>query len=471
MRNDLSNVANWKKKFERWSPKRREAFLKSLSPRAALALRYYSDFWLREKQIVEGDDWRVYLIKAGRGFGKTKAGACWMKKCVLNHEPINGRHDLYAMCGPTHPDIVKVMVPALLNEFSPDERRKISWNKTEGTLTFPNGAIIYCYSSETEIRGPNISKAWVDELAKWWQADEQYEIFKYAVRIGTPQILITTTPKKIIRTIKDLIAKHLTDPDKYVIVEGSSFENTALPEAYREELEEMRSRGKKFRQEAMGEMLDDAEDSIWPEKNIADYRVPAKLDAEYGTNIKSKLNLPDDVQLIKIVIGLDPAGTSNPDSDETGIIVSGIDDKGHGYVLEDASGRYSPDGWATQAVKLYHDYQANYIVAEKNFGGDMVEHTIKTIDPHVATKVVRASHGKLLRAEPVAAKYAKGMVHHVGAAKRFEKLEDQMTVFTGAPSTNKKKDDRLDAMVWSLTDLLIHPTFVQRSFLNLPNFG
>lgn len=468
--NKSFNPMHWKSRFFSWSKKKQSDFIQSLPPAAALSLRYCSDFWLRDKQIVDRDDWRVYVIKAGRGFGKTKAGACWMKKCIENHEPVSGRHDLYAMCGPTHADVVKVMVPALMNEFGPDERRKIQWNKTEGTLMFPNGAIVYCYSSETEIRGPNIAKAWVDELAKWWNADEQYEIFKYAVRIGEPQILITTTPKKNIKTLRQLISKNLEDPAKYVIVEGSSFENTALPEAYRQELEDMRNRGQKFRQEALGELISDTEDALWSETNISDNRVQSNPDA-FNEQTGHKINLPKDVELVRIVVAIDPAGTANPDSDETGIVVAAIDGKGHGYLLDDASGRYSPDGWATKAVQLYHDYQANIIIAEKNFGGDMVENTIHTIDPQCPIKLVRASHGKVVRADPVSSKYANGMVHHVGSAKRFERLEDQMCVFTGAPSTNKRKDDRLDAMVWAFTDLLISPIFVPRSFINLPNFG
>lgn len=460
----IFNPMDYKIRFLNWSEPRQRSFLKSLSPHAALVLKYTSDFWLRDKQIVDGDDWRFYIIKAGRGFGKTKAGACWMKKCILKHQPADGRHDIYAMCGPTHKDVVQVMVPALMNEFDPTTRKKIKWNKTDGVLEFPNGAIVYCYSSETEIRGPNISKCWCDELAKWWQPDEQFETMRYAVRIGQPQILITTTPKKSLKTLRALVNKNLEDPERYVIVEGSSYENTSLPDSYREELDSLKGT-RKYRQEALGELLNDSEDALWSETNLSDNRVPAINPSPDGTN------LPQDIQLIKIVVAVDPAGTSNPDSDETGIIVAGISQDAQGYILEDASGRYSPDGWASIAIKLYHKYRANWILAEKNFGGDMVEHTLKTIDPHIAFKAIHASHGKAVRAEPVAAKYAQNKVHHVGSAKRFEKLEDQMTVFTGAPSTTKRKDDRLDALVWALTELMITANIVNRSFINLPNFG
>ena len=460
-----NNPMAFKKRFFEWSTRRQKAFFESLTPQAALALKYTSDFWLRDKQIVNEEDWLYWIIKSGRGFGKTKAGACWMKKCILKHQAVGGRHDLYAMVGPTHKDVVQVMVPALLAEFPPTERKKIQWNKTEGVLIFPNGAIVYCYSSETEIRGPNISKCWCDELAKWWNPDEQFETMEYAVRLGDPQILITTTPKKTIKTLRRLIAKTLEDPEQYRLIEGDAFENTFLPDSYRARLEEMRGT-RKFRQEALGEMLDDSEDAIFSEISISNNRIQSapKID-------DSRTNLPKEVELIRIVVAVDPAGTANPDSDETGIVVAGVDAKGHAYVMEDASGRYSPDGWATKTVQLYHEYQANYIVAEKNFGGDMVEHTLKTIDPHIAFKAIRASHGKMVRAEPVAAKYTQNFVHHVGSAKRFEKLEDQMTVFTGAPSTNKRKDDRLDALVWALTELLISPVYVARSFINLPTFG
>ena len=215
---------SYKKKFFGWTKKKRELFIKSLSPKAALELRYCSDFWLRDKQIVNGDDWTTYLIMAGRGFGKTKAGAAWIKKCVENHKPINGRNDLYAICGPTHKDITQVMVPAIMAEFPPDQRPE--FKSTVGELVFKNGAIAYCYSSETEIRGPNIQKAWVDELAKWWQPDEQFDTLKYAVRVGNPQILITTTPKKHIKTLRKLISQSLDESNKIIIVEGTSSENT-----------------------------------------------------------------------------------------------------------------------------------------------------------------------------------------------------------------------------------------------------
>ena len=459
-----NNPMAYRKRFFNWPKKKQAEFLKELPAAAATQLRYCSDFWLRDKQIVQDGEWRFWIIKAGRGFGKTKAGACWMKKCIVNHQTIDGRDDMYAIVGPTHKDVTQVMIPALLNEFPPSDRAKIQWNKTDGVIRFPNGAIIYSYSSETEIRGPNISKAWCDELAKWWNPDEQFDTLRYAVRIGTPQILVTTTPKKTIKTIRALLAKALEEPDKYVVVEGQSFENTYLPESYRQDLESLRGT-RKFRQEALGELLDDSEDTLFPEKVISENRVPARPISD------KKINLPQDVELIRIVVAVDPAGTTHPDSDETGIVVAGIDSKFHAYVLEDASGRYSPDGWASKAIQLYHDYQANWLLAEKNFGGDMVEHTLKTIDHHVAFKALNASRGKMIRAEPIAAKYAQGLVHHVGLAKRFDKLEDQMCYFTGAPSTDKHKDDRLDALVWALTELLITMQPVNRHFINLPNFG
>jgi predicted phage terminase large subunit-like protein len=461
-----TNPLHYKKQFFSWHKNKQFTFLKELGPKAAQQLKYTSDFWLRDKQVVQDGDWRFWIIKAGRGFGKTKAGACWMKKCILNHEQIDGRDDVYAICGPTHKDTTQVMVPALLNEFPPGERKNIQWNKTDGVIKFPNGATIYTYSSETEIRGPNISKCWVDELAKWWKPDEQFELLRYAVRIGTPQIVVTTTPKKTIRTIRSLVADSMNFPDKYVLVEGDSFENTYLPESYREDLESMRGT-RRFRQEALGELLDDGEDTLFPENCFNETRLQSAPLTEDGPRV----NLPIGVELIKIVVSIDPAGSSHPDSDETGIIVAGVDAQMHAYILEDASGRYSPEQWSRKAIKLYDDYQANYIVAETNFGKDMVNHCIKTVDPNVPFRAVTASRGKMVRAEPVAAKYTQNFVHHVGSPKRFEKLEDQMMVFTGAPSTDRRKDDRLDAMVWALTDLLITGKPVYRNISFLPNFG
>ena len=440
-----------------------------MTPKAAAQLRYTSDFWLRDNQIIhdrfqtgtnKGLYWRYYLIRAGRGFGKTKAGACWIKKCVSNGATA------IAICGPTHRDVSQVMVPAIQAEYPPGE--KPEYFESRGEIRFKSGAVAYCYSSETEIRGPNVEKCWCDEIAKWPTPDESLDTLGNAVRIGNPQILITTTPNRKIKILRKLQNDSLVPDSNVVLICGNTFDNAAnLSPSYLADLEGRYKGSRLYRQEILGELLDDTEDALWSLKTIHDNRLTG-----------DPLQLSED--LTRICVAVDPAGSNNPDSDETGIIVAGVRmvesklgnsivRELHGYVLEDASGRYSPDGWAKKVHSLYVKYGANQVVAEKNFGGDMVRATLLTVDPHMPITLVTASHGKAVRADPISAKYNQNVVHHVGV---FNKLEDQMTMFTGGASTVRHKDDRLDAMVWALSYLMIGIKQAYRGGLhNLPNFS
>jgi predicted phage terminase large subunit-like protein len=223
------------------------------------------------------------------------------------------------------------------------------------------------------------------------------------------------------------------------VTRGSTYENQAnLAPAFIEQIIKRYEGTRLGRQEINAEILDDVPGALWTAEDIERTRLQRGMH-------------PD---LVRVVVAIDPAVTSGEDADETGIIVAGRDARGHGYVLSDQSGRYLPPEWAHRAISLYRMHQADRIVAEVNNGGEMVEHTLRMIDPAVSVKTVHASRGKVVRAEPVAALYEQGRVHHVGG---FPQLEDQMCAFT--TDLDRKSlgysPDRCDALVWALSDLLV----------------
>jgi predicted phage terminase large subunit-like protein len=454
--------------FHQLSIDQKIAFIKKLSPSAVKKFRYETDIMLRDKQIVPKDyAGRYYIALAGRGWGKTKMGAHWIKTKV--YEQTSKKAKL-AIVAPNYKDLEEVMVPAILDEFPPEHKPTyVAGNKAK--IVCHNGVEILCFTSEQEIRGGNFVAVWCDELAKWCssipeKAQERFEVLNYACRKGKAQFLITTTPKPWEMFFK--WEERFNKGDKNVhIVTGTMNDNEFLSESAKQALYDEYSGTRSGRQELEGILLREVEGALWTYDIIKETRVP-RDPAEQILNLplfaKDRLNNPLE-WLIKIVVAIDPAGSTSAQSDETGIMVCGLSNKGHAYVLSDASGRYTPHQWSTKAVELYKLYKANCVVVEKNFGGDMVSHTLKTVDPHLPIKVNTASKGKSVRAEPIAAKYTAKMVHHVG---EFKKLEQQMTTFNG---DGTKHDDKVDALVWALDELMIQSAYVNRTFINLPNFG
>jgi phage terminase large subunit-like protein len=295
-------------------------------------------------------------------------------------------------------------------------------------VTWPNGAIATTYSADEPdlLRGPQHDSAVCDELAAWQYPDETWSNLQFGLRLGDkPQSLVTTTPRPI-KLLSQLIAMPTT-----VVTRGSTFDNEAnLPASA---LAEFRARyeGTRIgRQELHGEILDDVPGSCWSRPMIDGARVA---------------RAPD---LSRVVVAIDPAVTSGTDSDETGIVVAGKGTDGQYYVLADRSCRMSPHGWATRAVTAFGEFGADRIVAETNNGGEMVELTIRTVNNSISYTGVHASRGKRVRAEPIAALYEQGKVHHVGS---LPELEDQMCSFL--PEGNDGSPDRVDALVWGLTFL------------------
>lgn len=399
------------------------------------ALEYvWRGFSARPKQLAPPGDWLIWLILAGRGFGKTKTGAEWIREQV---GPRHVRSTLrIALVGRTAADIRDVMVDGEsgILAISPPWNRP-EWQPSKRRLMWPNGARATTYSADEpkQMRGPQYHIAWCDELCAW-----RYEDAWTQLRLGNrlpnvrTRFVVTTTP-----TPTDLL-KSLMAEETTVLTRGSTFENTSnLSPQYITTIRREYEGTRLGRQELYAEVLDDTPGALWTRKMI---------DEAFLRKVDKKI-------LTRIVVAIDPSVSSADGSAETGIVVVGVDDNEHGYVLEDLSDVYSPNRWAEVAVEAYHRWDADRIVAEVNQGGDLVETTIRSVDNNVAYRAVHASKGKYARAEPVAALYEQHRVHHVGA---FSKLESQQCTYV--PGVSKKSPDRLDAAVWGLTDLMLDVT-------------
>jgi phage terminase large subunit-like protein len=405
-------------------PEDRNRLLDEVTPPLAEALKYDWEFWARDNQLPPAGAWQNWVLCAGRGFGKTRSGAEWIRA-----EATRGGRRRLALVAPTAADARDVMVEGesgILAVSPPGERPLYEPSKRR--LTWPNGAMATVYSADEpeRLRGPQHDGAWCDELASWRFVDAAWANLQFGLRLGqNPQVVVTTTPKPL-KIIKDIMSLSTT-----VVTRGSTFENRGnLAESFIEAVRGRYEGTRLGRQELYAEILEDAEGALWKRDELEDHRVRAAP------------------ELKRIVVACDPAATSGEEANETGIVVAGVSRDGQGYVLDDRTTRASPLKWAEAAVTAYHLFKADRLIAETNQGGEMVKSTIGTVDPKVAYKGIHATRGKLTRAEPVAALYEQGKVHHVGA---FPDLEDQLCQWTpGSPSP-----DRLDALVWALTELML----------------
>jgi phage terminase large subunit-like protein len=395
--------------------------------RAALA--YDWKFWARPNQLPPPGDWRVWLLLAGRGFGKSRTGAEWVKDQVDA-----GKCARVALVAPTAADARDVMVEGesgLLSVCPPWNHP--TYNSSLRRVTWPNGAIATLYSADEpeRLRGPQHDGAWVDELGSW-RYPEAWDMLMFGLRLGNdPRVVVTTTPRPI-PIIKQLVAdKHCT------VTRGSTYDNllNLAPDFVRQIV--ARYEGTRLgRQELMAEILEDVPGALWTLPGIEALRVPQAP------------------ELVRVVVAIDPAATNTEDSDETGIVVAGRGRDGQGYVLADLSLKASPDGWGRRAATAYQEFAADRVVYEANQGGDMVKFTLRTVDPRLPLRDVHASRGKRTRAEPIAALYEQGRIHHVGIHR---KLEDQMCSWN-PDDARMDSPDRVDALVWALTDLMLDRT-------------
>jgi predicted phage terminase large subunit-like protein len=400
-----------------------------LSAEEAAALEFAWEVWARPEQLPPPGDWLVWLLLAGRGFGKSRTGAEWSRGKA---QSLPGSHG--ALLAPTAADARDVMVKALLECTHPQEG--LRYEPSKRALHWANGTSATVYSAEEpdRLRGPQHHWAWCDELAAWPYAEEAWDMLQMTMRLGEqPQACVSTTPRPI-----PLVRRLIADPGT-VITRGSTFDNAAnLSEAFIDAVRERYEGTRLGRQELYAEILDDVPGALWTRAVLESARVRA---------------CPVGVR--RVVVAVDPSGGHDAENDEQGIVVAALGQDGHAYVLEDCSCKLSPEGWGRRAVEAYLKHSADRLIWERNFGGEMVDHVIKTAARQqrvaVATREVRASRGKVVRAEPVAALYEQGKVHHVGT---FPQLEDQLCLFTPAGDFDKSPD-RADALVWALTDLML----------------
>ena len=416
---------------------------KQLGPKKVEELKHTWSFWARDEQLEPEGDWNTWFVNAGRGFGKTRAGVEWVREQVKR-----GAKRIAAVAA-TNSDIERVMVKGesgFLNVcWKGDKTYKggkmgyPEWSPTKRTLSWENGAQVQFFSAEEpeRLRGPQFELAWCDELAAWNKDQDTWAMLQFCMRLGKhPRIMVTTTPKptKLVREILKNPTTHTTT--------GSTFDNAAnLAGTYLKAVKEQYEGTRLGRQELYAEVLEEAEGALW---------TTDMLD-------KASIKHEDLPHLNRIVVSIDPAVTANAESDMTGIVVAGIDVNGVAYVLGDYTERLSPQGWASKAISLYHQYSADRIVAERNQGGEMVRRTLEVEDETVPIKLVHASRGKYARAEPVSALYERSLVKHVvnppdGAS--LNELETQMR--TWEPLGSIGSPDRLDACVWALTDLSLN---------------
>jgi phage terminase large subunit-like protein len=424
--------------------------LSHMDPKKAEELLYTWEFWARENQMAPAGDWNTWFINAGRGFGKTRAGVEWVRGLVKKG------YKRIAAVAATNSDIERVMITgesgflARCHASDKDEKGKPVgypvWSPTKRLLTWPNGAYVQFFSAEEpeRLRGPQFEAAWCDELAAWNRDRDTWDMLQFCLRLGKhPQTCVTTTPKPT-KLVRDIIKN-----PKTVVVSGSTFDNSAnLAATYLTAVKTQYEGTRLGRQELYAEILDEASGALWNRAILAQCEVDVEDPIEFAKTLN------------RVVVSVDPAVSSNAESDMTGIVVAGMDVNGICYVLQDATDRFTPEGWAAKAVELYNTYGADRIVAERNQGGDMVRYTFKSVDETIPIKLVHASRGKFARAEPVSALYERQRVKHV---KGLDALEDQLVQWE--PLGSIGSPDRLDALVWAITELALKG--VARPELNL----
>ncbi|QFQ89302.1 ATP-binding protein [Paracoccus kondratievae] len=418
-----------------------DEFLGSLGDNALAALPWLFEFWALPHQLPPEGDWKSWVIMGGRGAGKTRAGAEWVRMQVEGATPdAPGRARRLALVSETFDQARDVMVfgESGILACSPPDRRPV-WEAGRRRLVWANGATAQVYSAhEPEaLRGPQFDAAWVDELAKWKKAEETWDMLQFALRLGEhPQQVVTTTPKNV------PVLKRILGNASTVTTHAPTDANRAyLAESFLAEVEARYAGTRLGRQELEGLLLEDVDGALWTTSMLERCRVDAAP------------------TLSRMVVAVDPAVTGGAGADECGIVVAGVVAEGpvtdwRAYVLEDASVRGGPSDWARAAIQAMERHGGERLVAEVNQGGDLVESVLRQIDPLVPFRALRAGRGKGLRAEPVAALYEQGRVHHL---RGLGILEDQMCRMTVAGYGGKGSPDRLDALVWAIHELMIEP--------------
>ena len=419
-----------------------EEILEILAELDAETLEFHLHDWLvlaREDQLPPpvtnlGKPWSTWLILGGRGAGKTRAGAEWVRAQALGKPPFAMEPVArIALVGETMHDVRSVMVEGVSGLLSIHPRKeRPAFEPSRNQLVWPNGAIAQLFSAEDpdSLRGPQFGAAWADEIAKWRYGEAVWDMLQLALRLGRePRAVATTTPRPV-----PLLRRMLADVTVAVTRAKTSENAENLAPSFVAEMSRRFAGTVLGRQELDGELVDDVAGALWRRDWIEAQRCRTAP------------------ELDRIVVAVDPPVTATERSNACGIVVAGLGADSRAYVIADRSvaGR-APDVWARAAVAAYRDFAADCIVAEVNQGGDLVAAVLRQVDNGVPVRKVRATRGKWVRAEPVAALYSEGRVVHVG---QFEKLEDEMCAF-GAGGLKGRSPDRMDALVWALTDLML----------------
>lgn len=421
--------------------KKRVRFLRIILPTASPdlveAIGKEWAVWARPDQLPPEPLKAIWLVLGGRGAGKTRTGAEWVKGMALGHPPFTetptGR---IALVGETQGQVRDVMIEGVSGLLAIHVRgERPTWQPSLRRLQWPNGAIAQVFSAEDpeSLRGPQFGAAWSDELAKWPNLQECWDMLQFGLRLGdSPRQIVTTTPRPL-----PLLKRLLAEPDVAVSRAKTSDNRFNLAAAFIRTVTETYGGTRLGRQELDGEIVEDSPDALWTRAMVEAARVGQAP------------------PLARVVVAVDPPASSSQRADRCGLVVAGIDRDGLGHVLEDGTlAGARPQEWAEKAVALYRRHEADALVVEVNQGGEMVGSIIREVDAGVPVTSVRATRGKYLRAEPVAALYAQGRVRHAGT---FPELEDEMCAFGPGGLASGRSPDRLDALVWALTHLMLAP--------------
>jgi phage terminase large subunit-like protein len=396
--------------------------IERLSDAELAELAYDWRLWARPEQLPPPGDWVTWLILGGRGSGKTRAGAEWVRQLAA------GGVGPIALVGETITEAIAVMIlgpSGIMAATPPDERPKLSG----ATLHWPNRveAMVLGASDPERFRGPQFAAAWCDEVGKWPNAEAAWDMLQFGLRLGAqPRQLATTTPRPT-KLLKRLLADRLTVVTRMTTAENRRHLATSFLSAV-----VARYEGSVLgRQELDGELIEDFSGALW----------------------RREMFLPlDDAPLGRIVVAIDPPATSNAQSDGCGIVVAGRSEKGAAVLADLTLKPATPLAWARRAIAAFHAHEADCIVAETNQGGEMVKAVLAQVDADVPVRMVHATRGKWLRAEPVAALYAQGRVRH---APGLTALEDEMCALGANGQSDGHSPDRVDALVWAVTELML----------------
>ncbi len=407
-----------------------EKLIQGMTDDEAVAMLSDWDLWQLPYQAMPEGKWRCWIFRAGRGSGKTHTGARTVSN--IARDPLKIKGGEIGIIGRTHTDARSTMVegPGGILEQAPYDFRPV-WSPGNHTLVWPNGTVGRIFSADKpeSLRGANWSFVWADEPDYWENGTKTWtEVVELALRLGWARALLTSTPGSGQGLLHTLEKKTST-----VTTRAGTMQNYFLPQSVRQELFNNYQGTRIGRQELDGDYIDALQGAMFSQDAIDAYRVK---------------ELPE---LVRVCVGVDPAVSTNPDSDETGIVCGGVDTEGVGYVIRDKSDKYSPLQWARAVVASYVRHGADLIIGEVNNGGDLVEANVRSIEPNVNFLQVHATRGKQVRAEPIAALVRRGRIRFCG---QFPELEEQLTEWIPSAKASKSPD-RLDAFVWCFWALML----------------